>query len=102
MELLLVIAGLVVMAIGAVLIFRPPKEPAQTAVEGTPNALPDIGKIIKEIRELLGVFQQNVRTGLAVMIFGLILVSLGIYLEVRDTNDTVKDTASAAVVRLGG
>jgi hypothetical protein len=99
MSLLLVIAGLVFMAIGAILIFRPPPQPPQPPADaGAPSALPDIGEWIKQIKELLQVFQQNVRTGMAVMILGLILVSLGIYLEVRQTKDAVEETPPAAFI----
>src|SRR4051812_8464591 len=99
MPLVLVIAGLVIMGIGAILIFRPPPTPPAPTT-GTPQALPDIGEWIKQLKELLLVFQQNVRTGMAVMIFGLIVVCLGIFLEVRDTKDAVKDkTSAAALVR---
>lgn len=98
MSLLLVIAGLAVMALGAGLIFRPPPNPPTPSGGGTPEALPDIGEWIKQVRELLGVFQQNVRTGLMVMVFGLILVSLGIFLEVRDTKEAVKQAQPTAAL----
>jgi uncharacterized membrane protein len=98
---ILVIAGLVFMAAGAFLVFRPPPSPPPTP-EGKPEKLEDIGEIIKQIKELLLVFEKNVRTGLAVMIMGLILVSLGIFLAVKDTKEEVKDQAppaTSAVVR---
>lgn len=98
MSIALLVAGLALMGAGALLIFRPPPEsataPPANAAAGTPQALPDIGEWIKQVKELLGIFQQNVRTGLMVMIFGLILVCLAIFLEVRDTKDAV-DTATA-------
>jgi|SRR5215208_4158212 len=96
LSVILVIAGLVVMAIGAFMVYKPPPAPPPT--DAAPQALPDIGEIVKQIKELLLVFQANLRTGLAIMIMGLVLVSLGVFLAVQDTKDEVKDQAAATPV----
>lgn len=96
LSLILVIAGLVVMAIGAYLVYKPPPTPPPT--EATPQDLPDIGEIVKQIKELLLVFQANLRTGLAIMIMGLVLVSLGVFLAVQDAKDEVKDQSAVSAV----
>jgi len=89
----LVVAGLIVMVIGAVLIIRPTPAPSPPGGGGTPEALPDIGEWIKQVKELLEVFEKHVRTGLFVLILGFVLVLLGVWLDVRDTNQTVQEAA---------
>lgn len=97
LALILVIGGLILMLIGAFLIFKPP---AAAPVTGTKQSLGeiDVDEIIKQIRELLLVFQKNLRAGIVVMIMGLVVVSLGVFVAVRDTKDEVKDQSAAARV----
>lgn len=87
MSTVLVIAGLIVMLAGGFLLIRP--TPAPPAPSGKPEALPDIGKWLEQLKDLMNVFDQHMRTGLFVMILGFVLVLLGIWLDVRDTNDAV-------------
>jgi uncharacterized membrane protein len=91
--LVLVIAGLVVMLVGAVLVVHPASS-LKAPAAGTPDALPDVGAVVTDIKDLLSIFQQSVRTGLMVMILGLILVCLGIFVEVSDTKSAVKSQQS--------
>jgi uncharacterized membrane protein len=97
---ILVIAGLLMMFVGIYLVWRPPAAPQVPA--GKPQAIPDIGDYLEKIKEILETLDKHVRTGIAVMFFGLTLVVLGLFVADRDTKDAVKDaapTAPAALVR---
>ena len=63
-------------------------------------AIPDIGEYLEKIKEILETLDKHVRTGIAVLFFGLTLVVLGLFLADRDTKDTVKEEGGAtALVR---
>jgi hypothetical protein len=95
---ILVIIGLVLMLAGAAWLLlapsaQPPPPPAGGA--GRPEALPDIGAWIKAVKELLEAFESRVRQGVFVVIVGLVLVGLGVWLDVRETEENVAEQTSA-------
>jgi uncharacterized membrane protein len=77
----LVIFGLVLIGIGTVVLivltFRPTPQPA--AAQG----LPDVGEIVKQVRELLMTVEMRYRMPLILVLVGLAVAILGVYLKVN-------------------
>lgn len=91
MPTLLVIAGLVLTAIGVVLILlarfqRPPAGPQ----EGI-----DIAAILEQFNELLKLIEAKYRIGIVLIAAGLALVGLGAWLEARDAKDAAEEAVRA-------
>jgi len=90
-----VVAGFVLMAVGLFLLLRPPRTAPPT---GAPQALPDIGKWLEELRKLLEAFDQRLRVGVFIVLLGFALSLVGVWLDVRDTNDKVDPPPAPAAV----
>jgi hypothetical protein len=75
-------------------LLRPPAAPPPT---GAPQALPDIGKWLEELRKLLEAFDKRLRVGVLLVLLGFALVMVGVFVDVRDTKDEVKEQPAALV-----
>ncbi|WP_205475036.1 hypothetical protein [Nocardioides sp. SYSU D00038] len=93
MSTVLIIAGLALVALGAVVFLLPTSKPDDDAV----GAAVDIGKVLEQLASLMEKLDKRYRPGFVLMLVGLALVAAGIYLE---THDVKEKTDDAAVVQL--
>ncbi|MEU0660693.1 hypothetical protein [Streptomyces lavendulocolor] len=93
MATVLIVAGLVVLFAGAAWMFLPVREPAEAH-----GVIGDVGKVLEELNKMLDKFDKRYRPGVILMVVGLVLVSLGVFIETRQTKDAVK--AGPAIVGL--
>ena len=97
LAIILVVLGALLVLAGAVLVIRPSPQAA-----AKPEGIKDAAELIKEVRELLLVFEQKFRTGIFLMLTGLALIGAGAWFQSRDAKDTVEEKtepAPAALVR---
>jgi hypothetical protein len=92
MPTLLVIAGLVVTAIGILLIllarFERPPAGAQESI--------DIAGILEQFNALLKLVEARYRIGIVLIAAGLALVGLGAWLEAKDAKDAAEQAVRVA------
>ncbi|MDX6632614.1 MAG: hypothetical protein QOG26_619 [Solirubrobacterales bacterium] len=90
------IAGLVITALGVLLVLLARFQPAPSP-EGVTEGL-DIGKVLEEFNKLIAHLEQRYRIGVVLMGCGLALVGVGCWLEAKDAKDAAQ--AAAALIRL--
>ena len=92
MPTLLVIAGLVVTAVGVILILLARfQRPAPGPQEGI-----DVAAILEQFNALLKLVEAKYRIGIVLIAVGLALVGLGAWLEAKDAKDAAEEALRAA------
>jgi hypothetical protein len=94
MPTVLVIGGLVVTAIGVVLILLARfQRPAPSPQEGF-----DPAAILTQFNELLKLIEAKYRIGIVLIAVGLTLVGIGAWLEAKDAKDAAEEALRAAAL----
>jgi uncharacterized membrane protein len=98
MSTVLLIAGLVIIAVGLLLVVFAPKPKKVERPPSREGVDVDIGKILEEINKLLAQLDARFRIGVVVMFVGLTLVGVGAWLEAKDAKDEAKEAKQATAL----